>query len=162
RPRVERALDMLLEAERPLLLAGGGVITADASEDLRALAEYLRVPVQVTLMGKGSFDEDSPLYAGMTGVQTSQRYGNASILESDLVLAGGTRFADRPTGQSAVYRGERRFIHGVSEATQIGRVFEPDLGVVPDARVFLRELWAEARRRNAHAEVGTWRERVGE
>lgn len=162
RPRVERALDMLLEAERPLLLAGGGVITADASEDLRALAEYLRVPVQVTLMGKGSFDEDSPLYAGMTGVQTSQRYGNASFLESDLVLAVGARFADRHTGQIDVYRGERRFIHVDIEATQIGRVFEPDLGVVSDARVFLQELLAEARRRNARAEVGTWRERVGE
>lgn len=162
RPRVERALDMLLEAERPLLLAGGGVITADASEDLRALAEYLRVPVQVTLMGKGSFDEDSPLYAGMTGVQTSQRYGNASFLESDLVLAVGARFADRHTGQIDVYRGERRFIHVDIEATQIGRVFEPDLGVVSDARVFLQELLAEARRRNARAEVDTWRERVGE
>lgn len=162
RPRVERALDMLLEAERPLLLAGGGVITADASEDLRALAEYLRVPVQVTLMGKGSFDEDSPLYAGMTGVQTSQRYGNASFLESDLVLAVGARFADRHTGQIDVYRGERRFIHVDIEATQIGRVFEPDLGVVSDARVFLQELLAEARRRDARAEVGTWRERIGE
>lgn len=162
RPRVERALDMLLEAERPLLLAGGGVITADASEDLRALAEYLRVPVQVTLMGKGSFDEDSPLYAGMTGVQTSQRYGNASFLESDLVLAVGARFADRHTGQIDVYRGERRFIHVDIEATQIGRVFEPDLGVVSDARVFLQELLAEARRRDARAEVGSWRERVGE
>ncbi len=162
RPRVERALDMLLEAERPLLLAGGGVITADASDDLRALAEYLRVPVQVTLMGKGSFDEDSPLYAGMTGVQTSQRYGNASFLESDLVLAVGARFADRHTGQIDVYRGERRFIHVDIEATQIGRVFEPDLGVVSDARVFLQELLAEARRRNARAEVGAWRERVGE
>ncbi|GHD14682.1 glyoxylate carboligase [Nocardiopsis kunsanensis] len=162
RPRVERALDMLLEAERPLLLAGGGVITADASEDLKALAEYLRVPVQVTLMGKGSFDEDSPLYAGMTGVQTSQRYGNASFLESDLVLAVGARFADRHTGQIDVYRGERRFIHVDIEATQIGRVFEPDLGVVSDARVFLQELLAEARRRDARAEVGTWRERVGE
>ena len=162
RPRVERALDMLLEAERPLLLAGGGVITADASDDLRALAEYLRVPVQVTLMGKGSFDEDSPLYAGMTGVQTSQRYGNASFLESDLVLAVGARFADRHTGQIDVYRGERRFIHVDIEATQIGRVFEPDLGVVSDARVFLQELLAEARRRDARADVGPWRERVGE
>ncbi|MBE3001662.1 glyoxylate carboligase [Nocardiopsis sp. HNM0947] len=162
RPRVERALDMLLEAERPLLLAGGGVITADASDDLRALAEYLQVPVQVTLMGKGSFDEDSPLYSGMTGVQTSQRYGNASFLESDLVLAVGARFADRHTGQIDVYRGERRFIHVDIEATQIGRVFEPDLGVVSDARVFLREILAEAKRRNATAQVGAWRERVVE
>jgi tartronate-semialdehyde synthase len=161
-PRVERALDMLLEAERPLILAGGGVITAEASDDLRALAEHLQVPVQVTLMGKGSFDEDSPLYSGMTGVQTSQRYGNASFLESDLVLAVGARFADRHTGQIDVYRGERRFIHVDIEATQIGRVFEPDLGVVSDARLFLRELLAAARARGAKAQVRPWIDRIAE
>ncbi|WP_306370489.1 glyoxylate carboligase [Nocardiopsis sp. CC223A] len=161
-PRVEKALDLLLAAERPLILAGGGVILAEASQELRELAEYLRVPVQVTLMGKGSFDEDSPLYAGMTGVQTSQRYGNASFLESDLVLAVGARFADRHTGQIDVYRGERTFIHVDIEATQIGRVFEPDLGVVSDARLFLRELLAAAERRGARAEVGGWVDRVGE
>src|SRR5690606_41954863 len=105
RPRVERARDLLLEAERPLILAGGGIILAEAAGELAELAELLRVPVQVTLMGKGSFDEDSELYAGMTGVQTSQRYGNASFLESDLVLAVGARFADRHTGTIDVYRG---------------------------------------------------------
>ncbi|WP_433697947.1 glyoxylate carboligase [Nocardiopsis sp. CA-288880] len=161
-PRVERALDLLLAAERPLILAGGGVILAEASADLRELAEHLRVPVQVTLMGKGSFDEDSPLYSGMTGVQTSQRYGNASFLESDLVLAVGARFADRHTGRIDVYRGDRKFIHVDIEATQIGRVFEPDLGVVSDARLFLRELLAAARRRGATAGVGPWIDRIGE
>lgn len=162
RPRVERALDMLLEAERPLILAGGGIIISEASEELTELAELLRVPVQVTLMGKGSFDEDSELYAGMTGVQTSQRYGNASFLESDLVLAVGARFADRHTGAIDVYRGDRRFIHVDIEATQLGRVFEPDLGIVSDAKLFLRELIDAARKRSAKAQVGAWIERVGE
>ncbi|GAA1466065.1 glyoxylate carboligase [Nocardiopsis exhalans] len=160
--RVEKALDLLLAAERPLILAGGGVILAEASDDLRELADYLQVPVQVTLMGKGSFDEDSPLYSGMTGVQTSQRYGNASFLESDLVLAVGARFADRHTGQIDVYRGERKFIHVDIEATQIGRVFEPDLGVVSDAKLFVQELLAAAKRRKATAKVGAWIERVNE
>ncbi|RKS10098.1 tartronate-semialdehyde synthase [Nocardiopsis sp. Huas11] len=160
-PRVERALDLLLEAERPLILAGGGVILAEASDELRELAAHLNVPVQVTLMGKGSFDEDSPLYSGMTGVQTSQRYGNASFLESDLVLAVGARFADRHTGQIDVYRGERKFIHVDIEATQIGRVFEPDLGVVSDAKLFLRELLAAAKRRDAKATVQPWIDRIG-
>ncbi|MDA2802983.1 glyoxylate carboligase [Nocardiopsis suaedae] len=162
RPRVERALDMLLEAERPLILAGGGIIISEASEELTELAELLRVPVQVTLMGKGSFDEDSDLYAGMTGVQTSQRYGNASFLESDLVLAVGARFADRHTGAIDVYRGDRKFIHVDIEATQLGRVFEPDLGIVSDARLFLRELIDAAKKRSAKARVGAWIERVGE
>ena len=161
-PRVERALDLLSAAERPLILAGGGVILAEASEELRELAEYLQVPVQVTLMGKGSFDEDSPLYAGMTGVQTCQRYGNASFLESDLVLAVGARFADRHTGRIDVYRGERTFIHVDIEATQIGRVFEPDLGVVSDAKLFLEELLNAARNRGVRAWVGEWIARINE
>ncbi|WP_184079893.1 glyoxylate carboligase [Nocardiopsis mwathae] len=161
-PRVERALDMLLAAERPLILAGGGVIIAEAADELRRVAEYLNIPVQVTLMGKGAVDEDGPLYAGMTGVQTSQRYGNASFLESDLVLAVGARFGDRHTGQLDVYRGGRRFIHVDIEPTQIGKVFEPDLGVVSDARLFLRALLDAARRRGAARDPGAWVERVGE
>ncbi|MFI6574835.1 glyoxylate carboligase [Nocardiopsis sp. NPDC050513] len=161
-PRVERALDLLLAAERPLLLSGGGVILSEASEELRELAEYLNVPVQVTLMGKGSFDEDSPLYSGMTGVQTSQRYGNASFLESDLVLAVGARFGDRHTGQIDVYRGDRKFIHVDIEPTQIGRVFEPDLGVVSDAKLFLSALLETARARGRRAEVQPWVDRVNE
>src|SRR5690606_37826193 len=146
----------------PLILAGGGIILAEAAGELAELAELLRVPVQVTLMGKGSFDEDSELYAGMTGVQTSQRYGNASFLESDLVLAVGARFADRHTGKIDVYRGDRKFIHVDIEATQLGRVFEPDLGIVSDARLFLRELIDAAKQRKAKADVGAWIERIGE
>ncbi|MFI6477950.1 glyoxylate carboligase [Nonomuraea sp. NPDC050663] len=161
-PRVERALDMLLAAERPLILAGGGVIIGEASAELRELAELLQIPVQATLMGKGSIDEDHPLYAGMTGIQTSQRYGNASFLESDLVLALGARFGDRHTGTLDVYRGERRFIHVDIEPTQIGRVFEPDLGVVSDTRLFLRALIALARSRGLSRTPGAWVSRVGE
>ncbi|MFC4560882.1 glyoxylate carboligase [Nocardiopsis mangrovi] len=161
-PRVDRALDLLLAAERPLILAGGGVIIADAAEELKEVAEYLGIPVQVTLMGKGGFDEDSPLYSGMTGVQTSQRYGNASFLESDLVLAVGARFGDRHTGVLDVYRGDRAFIHVDIEPTQIGKVFEPDLGVVSDARLFLRALAERARARGPRRAPGAWVARVNE
>ncbi|MFI6388157.1 glyoxylate carboligase [Nonomuraea sp. NPDC050540] len=161
-PRVERALDMLLAAERPIILAGGGVILADASPELAELAELLQIPVQATLMGKGSIDEDHPLYCGMTGIQTSQRYGNASFLESDLVLALGARFGDRHTGTLDVYRGSRKFIHVDIEPTQIGRVFGPDLGVVSDTRLFLRAVTALARERGVSRTPGAWVERVRE
>jgi tartronate-semialdehyde synthase len=157
---VERALDMLLAAERPLLLAGGGVVLADAHEELKDLAEYLQIPVQATLMGKGVLDEDHPLYCGMTGIQTSQRYGNASFLESDLVLAVGARFGDRHTGDLETYRGERQFIHVDVEPTQIGKVFAPDLGIVSDAKLFLRAVLDIAKARNANGEAGTWVARV--
>ncbi|MFC7328995.1 glyoxylate carboligase [Marinactinospora rubrisoli] len=162
RPRVRRALDMLLAAERPLLLAGGGVIGGDAHAELAELAEYLQIPVQVTLMGKGAIDERHPLFAGMTGIQTSQRYGNASFLESDLVLALGARFGDRHTGALDVYRGERAFIHVDIEPTQIGRVFPPELGIVSDTRLFLRALLEEARSRGAGRPPGSWVRRVQE
>ncbi|WP_067812394.1 glyoxylate carboligase [Actinomadura kijaniata] len=162
RPRVERALDMLLAAERPLILAGGGVILADAHEELVELAELLQVPVQATLMGKGCIDENHPLYAGMTGIQTSQRYGNASFLESDLVLALGARFGDRHTGQLDVYRGDRKFIHVDIEPTQIGKVFGPDLGIVSDTKLFLQAILGLARERGLTGAPGAWVERVRE
>ncbi len=106
-------------------------------------------------MGKGAIDEDHPLYAGMTGIQTSQRYGNASFLESDLVLALGARFGDRHTGDLATYRGDRKFIHVDVEPTQIGKVFGPDLGIVADTKLFLQALLEKARARGPRA-AGEW------
>lgn len=160
--RVQRALEMLLAAERPLILSGGGVILGEACAELRELAEYLQVPVQATLMGKGSFDEAHPLYAGMTGIQTAQRYGNASFLESDLVLALGARFGDRHTGDLDTYRGDRAFIHVDIEPTQLGKVFGPDLGIVADTKRFLRAMLRLARSRDAARTAGQWVSRVGE
>jgi tartronate-semialdehyde synthase len=161
-PRVEAALEMLLAAERPILLAGGGVILAEAAAELRELADYLQIPVQVTLMGKGALEDDHPLNIGMTGIQTSQRYANASFLESDLVLAVGARFGDRHTGTLDTYRGSRTFIHVDVEPTQLGRVFEPDLGIVSDARLFLRAMLRLARARHAPRRPGPWVTRVRE
>jgi tartronate-semialdehyde synthase len=155
-------LRMLLDAERPLILAGGGVIVADAAEELRALAEYLQIPVQVTLMGKGAFPEDHPLFAGMAGIQTQTRWGNAALLESDLVLAVGARFGDRHTGDLETYRRGRRFIHIDIEPTQLGRVFEPELGVVGHARPALAALLGQAHELVPAREAGAWPARVGE
>ncbi|GAA2808719.1 glyoxylate carboligase [Saccharopolyspora taberi] len=161
-PRVDRALDLLLEADKPLILAGGGVILGEAHEKLRELAELLGVPVQTTLMGKGSFPEDHELFAGMTGIQTSQRYGNQSFMESDLVLALGARFGDRHTGALDVYRGDRKFIHVDIEPTQLGKVFGPDLGIVSDTGLFLDALLETARRRKASKDFSSWVARVVE
>lgn len=155
-PRVERALDLLLAAERPLILAGGGVIIGEATELLREVAETLGIPVQVTLMGKGALPEDHDLFAGMTGIQTTQRWGNASFLESDLVLALGARFGDRHTGDLETYRGGRKFIHVDIEPTQLGKVFGPDLGVVSDVGPFLAALLDAVRRRGVRPDRSQW------
>ncbi|MDQ3719563.1 MAG: glyoxylate carboligase [Actinomycetota bacterium] len=155
---VERALDMLLEAERPLIMPGGGVILADASEALVELAEHLQIPVLPTLMGWGSIPVDHPLYVGLAGIQTQTRAGNRAFLESDLVLAIGARFAERHVGDPEVYRGERRFIHADVEPTQIGRVLAPDLGIVGDARLVIEALLEAAKRRTEARDETDWSE----
>jgi tartronate-semialdehyde synthase len=145
RAQVERALDLLETAERPLLVAGGGIVNADAAGLLVEFAELVGVPVVPTLMAWGVIPDDHPLMAGMVGLQTSHRYGNATMLAADFVLGIGNRWANRHTGGLEVYRRGRRFVHVDIEPTQIGRVFPPDYGIVSDAGAAL-ELFVEAAR----------------
>lgn len=164
RAQADRVLDMLDAAERPLLIAGGGVINADAADDLVALAEYLDVPVVSTLMGWGAIPDDHRLAQGMVGIQTSQRYANATFLESDLVIGLGNRWAARHTGNLDVYREGRRFVHVDIEPTQIGRVLAPDLWSVSDAGAALRVLLraAEERYSGPLERYGSWVEACNE
>ncbi len=149
RAQIEKALDLLAAAERPLIISGGGVINADAADLLVEFAELTGVPVVPTLMGWGSIPDDHELTAGMVGLQTSHRYGNATLLESDFVLGIGNRWANRHTGAIEKYTEGRTFVHVDIEPTQIGRVFAPDYGIVSDARAAL-ELFVEvARERKA-------------
>jgi tartronate-semialdehyde synthase len=150
RAQAEKALGMLNAADRPLIVAGGGVINADAADLLVELAEVTGVPVVPTLMGWGSIPDDHPLMAGMVGLQTSHRYGNATMLESDFVLGIGNRWANRHTGGVDTYTRGRTFVHVDIEPTQIGRVFAPDFGIVSDAKAAL-EVFVEVAREMAAA-----------
>lgn len=145
RAQVEHALQLLSQAERPLLVAGGGIINADACGRLVELAELLQLPVIPTLMGWGSIPDDHPLMVGMCGLQTSHRYGNANLLASDFVLGIGNRWANRHTGSVEVYTRGRKFVHIDIEPTQIGRVFAPDYGIVSDAGAALALMVEVAR-----------------
>jgi len=145
RKQIEKALSMLDQAERPLIVAGGGIINADASDLLVEFAELTGVPVIPTLMGWGTIPDDHNLMAGMVGLQTSHRYGNANMLASDFVLGIGNRWANRHTGSVEVYTKDRKFVHVDIEPTQIGRVFSPDYGIVSDAKAAL-ELFIEVAR----------------
>jgi tartronate-semialdehyde synthase len=145
RVQIEKALTMLNEAERPLIVSGGGVINADAAAQLVIFAELVGVPVVPTLMGWGTIPDDHELMVGMVGLQTSHRYGNATLLASDLVLGIGNRWANRHTGSLEVYTEGRKFIHIDIEPTQIGRVFNPDLGIVSDAGAALDMFISVAR-----------------
>ena len=140
RAQIEKALSIMLDAERPVIVAGGGIINADASELLVRFAEITGVPVIPTLMGWGTIPDDHPLMAGMAGLQTSHRYGNATLLSSDFVIGIGNRWANRHTGSVDAYTEGRKFVHIDIEPTQIGRVFNPDLGLVSDAGAALEKL----------------------
>ena len=153
RKQAEKAIDMLNASDRPLIVSGGGVINADASNLLVELAEVLNVPVIPTLMGWGSIPDDHPLMAGMCGLQTSHRYGNATMLASDFVFGIGNRWANRHTGSVDVYTKGRKFIHVDIEPTQIGRVFAPDYGIVSDAKAALMQFIAVAKERKAAGQL---------
>jgi tartronate-semialdehyde synthase len=153
RAQAEKAFAMLQAAERPLIVAGGGIINADACELLVEFAEVTNTPVIPTLMGWGSIPDDHPLMVGMCGLQTAHRYGNATLLASDFVFGIGNRWANRHTGSIDVYTKGRTFVHVDIEPTQIGRVFGPDYGIVSDAKGALEELVAVARAAAARGEL---------
>ncbi|WP_277050895.1 glyoxylate carboligase [Ruania albidiflava] len=159
RAQAEKAIDMLLASEKPIIIAGGGILNAGAEEKLVSLAETLGVPVVPTLMGWGIIPDDHELMIGMVGYQTSQRYGNASFLESDFVIGIGNRWANRHTGSLDTYTEGRTFVHVDIEPTQLGRIFEPDYGIVSDAGAALEQLVAVAQDRKAAGQVpdySTW------
>ncbi|AOE98151.1 glyoxylate carboligase [Serratia surfactantfaciens] len=151
--QIDKALDLLCAAKKPLIIAGGGIHNADAADLLQRLAEICNVPVIPTLMGWGAIPDDHPLMAGMAGLQTSHRYGNANLLDSDLVFGIGNRWANRHTGSVDKYTAGRKVVHIDIEPTQIGRVICPDLGIVSDARIALQMLVDTAQRRFERGEL---------
>ena len=147
--KIEKAIDMILAADAPLILLGGGVIIANATQEFAELAEYLSIPVIATYMGKGGIPADHPLYAGHIGTMINTPFGQKTFLESDLVLGIGCRFVDRHTGDLKVYTKGRKFIHIDIDPTQIGKIIPTDLGIVSDAKTALEALLSTAKRKTS-------------
>lgn len=137
---VHRAFRLLLEAENPVIQAGGGIVLSHAEEGLRQLAEGLSLPVVSTLMGKDSFPNDHPLYAGVSGTMCQTPLGNQTISEADLILCLGGRFADRNTGDTTVFRSGKKIIHINIDPKELNRHFPADLAICSDAADFLQKL----------------------
>ncbi len=156
RGQAEKVLVMLNAAEKPVIVAGGGIINADASDLLIEFAEITGVPVIPTLMGWGTIPDDHRLMAGMCGLQTSHRYGNATMLESDFVLGIGNRWANRHTGSVETYTKGKKIVHVDIEPTQIGRVFAPDLGIASDAGAALKMLLDVATEWKTAGKLADW------
>ena len=135
--QISRAVEMLLGAERPVLIMGGGVLLADACDRFVEFAEYLSLPVITTYMATGGIPAAHPLHVGHIGRQVGSPFGNKFFLESDLVMGVGCRFGDRHTGNLDVYTRGRRFIHVNIEPSHIGRILPTELGIVADAGLAL-------------------------
>jgi len=159
--QVKRAAEILLNAERPVILAGGGVILSNASEELRALAELLMIPVTVTLMGKGAFPENHPLYIGRIGMHGSAA-ANKLIMEADVILAVGTRLSDRSTGRFDTFARDATLIHVDIDAAEIGKNIRPDIPIVADAKHALKAIYEAAKELARKKDSSTWLQRVKE
>ena len=137
---IQKAIAMINEAKTPTLIMGGGVVLADATDLCVKFAEMMQMPVITTYMAKGGIPVDHPLHAGHAGIQVGQPIGNKIFVDSDLIIGIGCRFTDRHTGNIAVYKGNRKFIHINVEPKEIGKIFQPDLGIVSDAKYALQAL----------------------
>jgi acetolactate synthase-1/2/3 large subunit len=143
--QIKEAARLIAAAEKPVIYAGGGIIAAGASAELRELALYGHIPVTTTLTGKGGFPEDHELSMGMLGMHGTQ-YANYAISKADLIIAVGVRFDDRVTGNLAVFAPEARFIHVDLDPAEISKNVPVDVPIVGDAKAVLTVLLGEVKK----------------
>jgi len=159
--QVKKAVKLLLEAKRPIVLAGGGVIISNASPELLELAELLMMPVATTFMGKGCFPENHPLSLGNVGMHGTCA-ANKLILEADVLLAVGTRFSDRTTGTLDQFCPDAKIVHVDVDAAEIGKNVEVDVPIVADAKEALRVIRQLLVHQLKQREKSPWFDRVKE
>ncbi|RKY04793.1 biosynthetic-type acetolactate synthase large subunit [Candidatus Poribacteria bacterium] len=137
--QIAKAAELINNAKRPVILAGGGVIASEAWEELRRFAIKTGIPVTTTLMGLGSFPETHPLSLKMLGMHGT-RYANYAVSNCDLLICIGARFDDRVTGKVDKFAPEAKIIHIDIDPSSIGKTVAADVPIVGDAKRILREL----------------------
>ncbi len=142
--QVEAICDLINNAERPIILAGHGIIMSGSTNELRELAERAQIPVALTLLGKGAMPEDHPLVLGMMGMH-GQAECNLAIQEADLLIALGMRFDDRVTGNLRTYAQKARKIHVDIDASELNKNVKVDVAVAADVRAVLAQVLPEVR-----------------
>lgn len=142
--QINQAVNLIREAQRPLMYVGGGAISADAHAEILELAEHFRIPVTTTLMGKGAFDEHHPLSVGMLGMHGTA-YANFAVSNCDLLIAVGTRFDDRVTGKLDQFACRAKVIHIDIDPAEVGKNRKPEVPIVGDLRQVLLDLLRRCR-----------------
>ena len=154
--QIQKAIELLSAAQRPIIYAGGGVISSNASEELVEFAERTNIPVTTTLMGLGCIPADHHLNLGMLGMHGTE-YANYAITESDLLFSIGVRFDDRVTGNLATFAPHAKIIHIDIDPAEIGKNKIADVPIVGDAKSILTDLLKKIQAGNSHP---GWSEKV--
>jgi acetolactate synthase-1/2/3 large subunit len=152
---IEAAVGLIAEAQRPLIMAGHGILLADAYEELRALAERTGIPVITTLLGISGFPESHPLHLGMPGMH-GEVHVNRAIQQADLIIGLGLRFDDRVTGNLAGFARSAKVIHVDLDPSEIGKNVPVEIGLVADVRAVLCALLNQVAPRDCEA----WRAEI--
>ena len=155
--QIKRAAKLIGESQRPVILAGHGLIFSEAHEELRELAEKAQIPVITTLLGIGSFPDDHVLCVGMPGMH-GMAYASLAIEEADLLIALGMRFDDRITGKPSAFALSSRKIHVDIDPSEIGKNIKVDVPIVGDLKRVLKRLNKEV----APATNLEWLQRIDE
>lgn len=137
--QLNKALDLLRRAKRPVFLIGGGVNIAQANEEMRQLCELCHVPVITTIMGKGAIDSDHELYVGNIGIHGNYA-SNTAISQCDVLFSIGTRFNDRITGRIETFAKNAKIVHIDIDPASISRNIVVDIPVVADAKVAIKAM----------------------
>ncbi len=163
--QVKQAASLIQEARRPLLYAGGGIVASHACAELGELAERMSIPVVTSLMGKGAMRCSNPLNLGPVGMHGS-KYANRAVTECDLLIAVGARFSDRVTGKVSEFASHAKIVHIDIDPAEIGKIINPAVPIVGDARTVLASLNERLAKADARPvddawtkEVFEWRER---
>lgn len=136
---LETAFQLIRKAQKPYIFAGGGAVIADASEELRAFARKIQAPVADSLMGKGAFDGNDPLYTGMVGMHGTKT-SNFGITECDLLIVAGARFSDRVTGNVSKFAKNAKIIQFDVDPAEINKNIRTYASVIGDLKSILRKL----------------------
>jgi acetolactate synthase I/II/III large subunit len=164
RKQIREAIRLLSQAKKPLIISGNGVTMSGAVEELRAMAERMRIPVITTLHGIGSFPEDHPLSIGMPGMH-GWVHVNRAIQECDVLFNIGGRFDDRVTGKASTFAPNAKVIHVDIDPSEIGKNVKVTVPIVGDARNVLQALLEElsaADLGDLHGHASDWMEHIRE
>ncbi len=160
--QIKRAAKAIDESERPIIYAGGGVISSGASSQLAEFARHTTIPVTTTLMGLGSFPEDDPLSLKMLGMHGT-RYANYAVTDTDLLIAVGARFDDRITGKISEFASKAKIIHIDIDPTAISKNVRVDIPIVGDAKNILSQFLSATqkgkRRDSWHQKIREWKKK---